>query len=99
MGTLTVPFVPVNKDNDYEEITEIIELVWDYWMEEGKNRERLGELIRRNGFQKFLEKLELDPVPQNIQEPRSNPYIFWKEDEVPGGWEGDIDEFRKHHNR
>jgi hypothetical protein len=35
-------------------------------------------------------------VPQHVQEPRHNPYIFWKEDEVEGGWDRDIDEFRKH---
>ena len=27
----------------------------DWWMEEGKNRERVGELIMRQGFQKLLE--------------------------------------------
>ena len=44
-----------NKDNDYEAVKDVIEKVWDYWMEEGNNRERLGELIKRKGFQKLLE--------------------------------------------
>ncbi len=99
MGTLLVPFIEVNKEDDYQAIKDVIELIWDYWMEEGKNRERLGELIIRNGFQRLLEKCELDPLPQHVEFPRTNPYIFWKEDEVPGGWEGDINEFRKHHQR
>ena len=68
-------------------------------MEEGKNRERLGELMKRQGFQKLLEATGIDPVPQHVKEPRSNPYIFWKEDEVEGGWERDITEYRKHHQR
>jgi sulfite reductase alpha subunit len=34
-----------------------------------------------------------------VSEPRSNPYIFWKEEEVEGGWTRDINEFRKHHQR
>jgi sulfite reductase alpha subunit len=34
-----------------------------------------------------------------IQEPRSNPYIFWKEEDVPGGWDRDVKEFRKKHQR
>jgi len=42
---------------------------------------------------------ELDADPRMIQEPRSNPYIFWKEEDVPGGWERDIVEFRKKHQR
>ena len=68
-------------------------------MEEGKNRERLGELIQRESFQKFLEVCELDPDPRMVREPRSNPYIFWKEEEVEGGWTRDIKEFRKKHLR
>jgi sulfite reductase alpha subunit len=97
MSSLLVPFVKV--EEPYEEITEVIESIWDYWMEEGKNRERLGELIKRQGFQKLLEVTGIDPVPQHVKEPRHNPYIFWKEDEVEGGWERDINEFRKHHLR
>jgi len=99
MGSLLVPFVEVNPDNDYEAITEIIENIWDWWMEEGKNRERLGELIMRQGFQKLLEVTGIDPMPQHVAYPRTNPYIFWKEDEVPGGWERDVEEYRKHHRR
>jgi sulfite reductase alpha subunit len=99
MGSLLVPFIEVNPDNDYEAITEVIENIWDWWMEEGKNRERLGELIMRQGFQKLLEVTGIDPMPQHVAYPRTNPYIFWKEDEVPGGWERDVDEYRKHHRR
>ncbi|HKK90671.1 MAG TPA: dissimilatory-type sulfite reductase subunit alpha [Desulfobacteraceae bacterium] len=99
MGSLLVPFVEVNPDNDYEAITEIIESIWDWWMEEGKNRERLGELIMRQGFQKLLEMTGIEALPQHVQYPRTNPYIFWKEDEVPGGWERDVEEYRKHHHR
>jgi len=97
MGSLLVPFVKA--EDPYDEIKEVIENVWDWWMEEGKNRERLGELMKRQGFQKLLEVTNIKPVPQHVQEPRSNPYIFWKENEVDGGWERDINEFRKHHQR
>jgi sulfite reductase alpha subunit len=68
-------------------------------MEEGKNRERLGELMKRQGMQKLLEVTGLKPDARMVQEPRTNPYIFWNEDEVEGGWDRDIDEFRKHHQR
>jgi sulfite reductase alpha subunit len=97
MGSLLVPFIKV--EDPYDDIKEVIENIWDWWMEEGKNRERLGELMKRQGFQKLLEVTGIDPVPQHVKEPRSNPYIFWKEDEVEGGWDRDIDEFRKHHMR
>jgi sulfite reductase alpha subunit len=97
MGSLLVPFIKA--EPPYDEIKEIIENIWDWWMEEGKNRERLGELIKRQGFQKLLEVTGIKPVPQHVQEPRHNPYIFWKEEEVPGGWQRDIKEFRKLHQR
>ena len=97
MGSLLVPFIKC--EEPYDEIKEVIEGIWDWWMEEGKNRERLGELIKRQGFQKMLEMTGIDPDARMVSEPRSNPYIFWKEDEVEGGWERDINEFRKHHLR
>ncbi len=39
------------------------------------------------------------PDPRHVSEPRSNPYIFWKEEEVEGGWDRDVNEFRKYHQR
>ena len=98
MGTLIVPFIEA--EAPYTKIKEtVIEPIWDWWMEEGKNRERLGELMKRQGLQKVIEVLGVDPDPRMVQEPRSNPYIFWKEEEVEGGFERDINEFRKHHQR
>jgi sulfite reductase alpha subunit len=97
MSLLTVPFMKV--EHPYDNVKELIEKVWDWWMEEGKNRERLGELIKRQGMQKLLEVTAYKAIPQMVQEPRSNPYIFWKEEEVPGGWQRDINEFRKYHQR
>jgi sulfite reductase alpha subunit len=52
---------------------EVIEPIWDWWMEEGKNRERLGELMKRQGFQKLLEVTGIDPDPRMVQEPRHQP--------------------------
>jgi sulfite reductase alpha subunit len=98
MASLLVPFMKV--EEPYDEIKEnVIEPIWDWWMEEGKNRERLGELIKRQGFQKLLEMTGIKAMPQHVKAPRANPYIFWKEEEVPGGWKRDINEFRKYHQR
>jgi sulfite reductase alpha subunit len=97
MGSLLIPFIKA--EEPFDEIKEVIESVWDWWMEEGKNRERLGELIKRQGFGKLLEATGVKPIPQHVQEPRHNPYIFWKEEDVEGGWDRDIAEYRKHHQR
>ena len=97
MGSLLVPFVKV--EEPYDEIKEVIENMWDWWMEEGKNRERIGELMKRQGFQKLLKVTGITPDARHVQEPRTNPYIFWNEDEVEGGWDRDVDAFRKDHQR
>ena len=68
-------------------------------MEEGKNRERVGETMKRLSFQTLLEVTEVPAQPQQVRAPRANPFIFFKEDEVPGGWTRDITEFRKRHQR
>ncbi len=97
MSVLTIPFMEC--EAPYDNIKEIVEKIWDWWPEEGKNRERLGELIQRQGIAKLLEVLEIPPMPQMVKEPRSNPYIFWKEEDVPGGWDRDINEYRAKHAR
>lgn len=96
-ATLVVPFMKISKENDFEELIDFIEGVWDWWMEVGKNRERVGETMQRIGLPTFIKVMGLEPLPQHVREPRSNPYVFWQEDEVPGGWERDVEEFRKRH--
>jgi sulfite reductase alpha subunit len=97
MSTLIVPFMKA--EPPYDNIKEFIEKVWELWMEEGRNRERLGEMIQRITLPKFIETIGLPATPQMVKAPRSNPYIFWKEEDVPGGWDRDINEYRARHKR
>ncbi|PIE60188.1 MAG: dissimilatory-type sulfite reductase subunit alpha [Desulfobulbus propionicus] len=97
LSTLVIPFIKVSAENEFENVIDVIEKVWDWWMEVGKNRERVGETMQRVGLPTFLSVMEVEAIPQHIKEPRSNPYVFWKEEEVPGGWDRDIKEFRKRH--
>jgi len=103
LGSLIIPFIKMEDAEDLEdgleEFHEFVEKMWEWWDENGKNRERIGELIQRLGLQAFLEAVEIEPIPQMIKEPRSNPYIFYKQEEVPGGWERSIDDYRKKHAR
>jgi sulfite reductase alpha subunit len=104
IATLIYPFVTMTpgdeddgtggKAGGFPEIKEVIEKCWDWWMEEGKNRERIGESIQRIGLPTFLKIMEVEPLPQHVKEPRSNPYVFWREEEVEGGFERDLAEFR-----
>jgi sulfite reductase alpha subunit len=97
MSSLVIPFMPM--EAPYDDFKEFVEKMWDWWDENGKNRERIGELIQRKGLQEFLKAVELEPDPRMVKEPRYNPYIFYQEDEVPGGFERDIKEYRKRHAR
>ena len=97
MSLLTIPFMEC--EPPFDNIKEVVEKIWEWWPEEGKNRERLGELIQRQGIKRLLEVLEIPPMPQMVTEPRSNPYIFWKSEDVPGGWDRDINDYRSRHKR
>jgi sulfite reductase alpha subunit len=77
LSTVLVPFLEIKPP--YTEIKELIEKIWEFWDEHGKNRERIGELVLRVGMGNFLEAIEVAPVPQMIQHPRENPYVFYEE--------------------
>lgn len=96
-ATMILPFIKVSADDEFAELTEFIEKIWDWWMEVGKNRERVGETMQRVGLPTFLSVMGIEPIPQHVKEPRSNPYVFWKDEEVPGGFERNVEEFRARH--
>jgi sulfite reductase alpha subunit len=95
IATLIYPFIKM--DGDFENLKAIVEKLWDWWMEEGKNRERIGESVQRVGLPAFLKVMEVEPIPQHVKEPRSNPYVFWTAEEVPGGFVRDVAAFRAKH--
>jgi sulfite reductase alpha subunit len=81
MSWVMIPFFEMKPP--YQEIKDLAEKVWDWWDENGKMRERLGELIERVGMRVFLKAMGIKPIPQMIQTPRANPYYFWWPEEVP----------------
>ena len=84
LSTVIVPFMKLAPP--YEELKELISKILDWWDENGKSRERVGELITRVGMRTFLRAIGLKPVPQMVKNPRSNPYVFfWPEDIKKGG--------------
>jgi sulfite reductase alpha subunit len=97
MGSVIIPFI--HMEAPYDEFKEFVEKMWEWWDENGKNRERIGETIQRLGLAAFLAAVEVKPDPRHVKEPRSNPYVFYKAEEVPGGFERAIEEYRKNHAR
>jgi sulfite reductase alpha subunit len=78
LSSVMVPFVEMKPP--YEELQELAEAMWEVWSEHGKNRERIGEFIQRVGLGNFLEEIGLEPTPEMVANPRSNPYIFFDEE-------------------
>jgi sulfite reductase alpha subunit len=80
LSWVVVPFMKV--EPPYDEVKDLIRRIWEWWDENGKMRERLGELINRLGMRAFLKAVDLPPAPQMIRMPRANPYYFWDPEEV-----------------
>jgi sulfite reductase alpha subunit len=84
LSTVIVPFMKM--EPPYTELKELISKILDWWDENGKSRERIGELINRLGMRTFLKAIGLKPVPQMVKNPRTNPYVFfWPEEIKKGG--------------
>ena len=81
IGWVVVPFMKLDKEDDYANLKEFLENVWDWWDENAKTRERLGELIYRLGMNSMLKSIGMEPVPQMVKHPRENPYIYWYGDD------------------
>jgi dissimilatory sulfite reductase alpha subunit len=80
LASVLIPFVPAEELLDT--LKELVSRIWDFWGEYGKNRERVGELIQRVGMANFLDGIGLDPVPEMVNAPRDNPYIYFKDKEA-----------------
>ena len=78
LASVLVPFIKM--EAPYEDIKELIAAMWDLWAEHGQNRERIGEFIQRVGLGNFLEQIGLDPAPEMVVQPRTNPYIYYNLD-------------------
>lgn len=80
IGWVLVPFMEMKPP--YDDLIDLIVKITDYWADNGKNRERVSELIDRVGLSTFLEAIGLEPSPQMVSAPRANPYLFWRPEEV-----------------
>jgi dissimilatory sulfite reductase alpha subunit len=62
--------------------------ITEWWSENGKNRERVGELMLRLGMRNFYQSVGLEPPSQTIRTPRANPFFFWHEEDFAAEAEG-----------
>jgi len=85
LGTVVVPFMKVESEEDYERLVEIAENTIDYWAENGLEHERCGEMIERIGLINFLEGIGVDVDPNMVAEPRESSYVRmdgWDEEAI-----------------
>ncbi len=75
MGTVVVPFMKMDDEEDYERIVEMAEDIIDFWAENGLEHERCGEMIERIGLVNFLEGVGIDVDPNMVREPRQSSYV------------------------
>ncbi len=75
LSWVVVPFMKI--EPPYGEVKDLLRKIWDWWDENGRPRERVGELIEKVGMRTFLKAVGLKPVPQMIKAPRTNPYVFF----------------------
>jgi len=85
MGTVVVPFLKLESDEDYDRLVEIAQNTIDFFAENALEHERTGEMIERIGLVNFLEGVGLDIDPSMILHPRANPYIRMD------GWDEEVE--------
>jgi sulfite reductase alpha subunit len=75
MGTVIIPFMKLETDEDYEKIRELAQNCIDFFAENALEHERTGEMIERIGLVNFLEGVGVEVDPNMIASPRQSSYI------------------------
>ena len=75
MGTMVVPFMRLESDEDLEKLKELARKTLDFFAENALDHERIGETIERIGLANFLDAVELPVDPSMVLHPRMNPYV------------------------
>ncbi|MFA7239160.1 MAG: dissimilatory-type sulfite reductase subunit alpha [Sulfuricellaceae bacterium] len=85
MGTVVVPFMKLESDEDFEKLEELGQNAIDFFAENALEHERTGEMIDRIGLVNFLEGVGLEIDPSMILHPRTNPYVRMD------GWDEEVE--------
>ncbi|MDH3466918.1 MAG: dissimilatory-type sulfite reductase subunit alpha [Gammaproteobacteria bacterium] len=75
MGTVVVPFMKLDTDEDFEHLVELSENTIEFWAENALEHERCGEMIERIGLVNFLDGIGVDVDPNMISHPRESSYV------------------------
>lgn len=89
MGTVIVPFMKLDTEEDYEALVELAEEIIDFWAENALEHERVGETIDRIGLANFLEGIDINVDPHMISEPRQSSYVRMDT------WDEEVDKWKE----
>ena len=75
MGSVIIPFMRLETDEDFEQLQELGETVIDFFAENALEHERVGETIDRIGIANFLEGIGVEVDPNMVSHPRTSSYV------------------------
>jgi sulfite reductase alpha subunit len=84
LGTVILPFIKLESDEDVEKLIDFAQRTIDFFAENALEHERTGEMIERIGLANFLEAMEITADPAMINSPRMNPYVR------TDGWDAEV---------
>jgi len=74
-GTVVIPFMKLESEEDIETLRELAQNTIDFFAENALEHERTGEMIDRIGLVNFLEGVGLEVDPHMIAHPRTSNYF------------------------
>ncbi len=92
LGTVVIPFMKLESDEDFEKLNDLARSILDFFAENALEHERTGEMIDRIGLVNFLDGIGLEIDPNMIASPRTNPYVR------TDGWEEEAAKYMERKN-
>ena len=75
MGTVIIPFMKLEKQEDWDRLVELAEKTIDFWADNALEHERCGEMIERIGLTNFLDGIGEDVDVNMVGHPRESSYV------------------------
>ncbi len=88
-GTVIVPFMKLETDEDFAKFQELCQRIIEFFAENALEHERTGEMIERIGFANFLAGIGLEVDPRMVLHPRTNPYVR------TDGWDDEVKKWKE----
>jgi len=88
MGTVIVPFMRMETEEDYEKLVELADRILDFFGDNALDHERIGEMIVRIGLVNFLEAIGLEADPNMVSHPRTSSYVRLD------GWDEEVEKWK-----